>query len=54
MSLDRLVNFCNCTGSLVCTKKGAIGMALPTRAEVEAMMETQIPNVTLTTLDNME
>ena len=54
MPLDRLAAFCNCTGSLVCTKKGAIGMALPTRAEVEEMMVSHMANVSMTTLDNME
>lgn len=54
MPLDRLAVFCNCTGSLVCTKKGAIGMALPTRAEVEEMMATQMDNVKLTMLEKME
>lgn len=37
MSLLELGCFCNCAGTLVITKKGAIGMALPTRAEVDAM-----------------
>jgi sugar/nucleoside kinase (ribokinase family) len=54
MSMDRLVNFCNCTGSLVCTKKGAIGMALPTRQEVEDMMASGICTVTMTTLEELE
>lgn len=54
MPLDKLAAFCNCTGSLVCTKKGAIGMALPTRAQVEEMMVSGICRVELTTLDNME
>ena len=54
MELDRLACFCNCTGSLVCTKKGAIGMALPTRSEVEEMMASGICRVELTTLDNLE
>ena len=54
MPLDRLAVFCNCTGSLVCTKKGAIGMALPTRAEVEEMMTVQMSNVVLTALETVE
>ena len=54
MPLDKLAAFCNCTGSLVCTKKGAVGMALPTRAEVEAMMASDMCRVELTTLENME
>ena len=54
MPLDKLAAFCNCTGSLVCTKKGAIGMALPTRAQVEEMMASHMCRVELTTLDNIE
>lgn len=54
MPLDRLACFCNCTGSLVCTKKGAIGMALPTRSEVEEMMASGACRVELTTLDALE
>ena len=54
MPLDRLAAFCHCTGSLVCTRKGAIGMALPSRAEVEEMMNSDACRVTLTTLENME
>lgn len=38
MSLEALAAFCNCAGTLVITKKGAIGMALPTRAQVDAWM----------------
>ncbi len=38
MPLERLAAFCNCAGTLVVTKKGAIGMALPTRAQVDAMV----------------
>jgi len=37
MPLVELGCFCNCAGTLVITKKGAIGMALPTRAEVDAL-----------------
>lgn len=51
MPLDRLAAFCNCTGSLVCTKKGAIGMALPTRAQVEELMASGICAVELTSLE---
>lgn len=54
MPLDQLAAFCNCTGSLVCTKKGAIGMALPTRAQVEALMASDMCRVELTTLDEMQ
>jgi len=54
MPLDQLACFCNCTGSFVCTKKGAIGMALPTRAQVEEMMASGICTVTMTTLEELE
>jgi len=54
MPLDTLAAFCNCTGSLVCTKKGAIGMALPTRDQVEALMASDMCRVELTTLEQMQ
>lgn len=54
MPLEKLACFCNCTGSLVCTKKGAIGMALPSRAQVEEMMASGMCTVKITTLDAME
>lgn len=54
MPLEQLACFCNCTGSLVCTKKGAIGMALPTRKEVEDLMASGACAITLTTLEEME
>ena len=54
MPLDQLAAFCNCAGTLVCMKKGAIGMALPTRAQVEEMMAFGICVVETTTLDTLE
>ena len=54
MPLDQLAAFCNCAGTLVCMKKGAIGMALPTRAQVEEMMASGICVVETTTLDTLE
>lgn len=36
MPLEEAALFCNCAGTLVVTRRGAIGPALPTRAEVEA------------------
>ena len=54
MPLEQLASFCNCTGTLVCTKKGAIGMALPTRAQVEALMTSGVSRVELMALDEME
>jgi len=38
MPLDKLSKFCNCAGALTTTKRGAIGMALPTLQDVEKMM----------------
>ena len=54
MPLERLASFCICTGTLVCTKKGAIGMALPTRAQVEELMASGVSRVELMALDEME
>ena len=54
MPLEQLACFCNCTGSLVCTKKGAIGMALPSRAQVEELMASGMCTVETTTLDAIE
>jgi len=54
MELGKLACFCNCTGSLVCTKRGAVGMALPTRAEVEELMASGVCRLELTALDNLE
>lgn len=42
MPLVELACFCNCAGTLVITKKGAIGMALPLRTEVDAMVASGI------------
>lgn len=47
MELERLAHFCNCAGTLVITKRGAIGMALPTRAQVEELMSQNKCKVTL-------
>lgn len=54
MDLEKLACFCNCTGTLVCTRKGAIGMALPTRAQVEELMASGVCVVEMTTLDELE
>lgn len=32
--MEDAISFCNCAGTLVCTKRGAIGMAIPTREQV--------------------
>ena len=39
------IRFCNCAGTLVCTKRGAIGMAIPTLDEVERLMATGVSPV---------
>ena len=54
MPLARLACFCNCAGTLVITKQGAIGMALPARAEVEALMARQEHRVRTLRLDQVE
>ena len=54
MPLARLACFCNCAGPLVITKQGAIGMALPARAEVEALMARQEHRVRTLRLDQVE
>lgn len=53
MPLDKLACFCNCAGTLVIRHKGAIGRALPTRAETEALMASGACRVSLTTLDQL-
>ena len=53
MDLARLACFCNCAGTLAIRHKGAIGMALPTRAEVEALMASGVCPVTTTRLDEL-
>ena len=54
MPLEKLAAFCNCAGALVITRRGAIGMALPSRDQVEAMMASGICHVHCNTLENME
>lgn len=53
MDLEQLAAFCNCTGSLVCTKKGAIGMALPSRAQVDEMVASGVCSVHSVLLDDL-
>lgn len=53
MPLERLACFCNCAGTLVIKRKGAIGMALPTRAEVEALMASGACQVTEMALEDL-
>ena len=40
MQMEAAIAFCNCAGTLVCTKRGAIGMAIPTREQVLDMMRS--------------
>ena len=53
MKLERLAAFCNCAGTLVITRRGAIGMALPTRAQVDEMAASGVCRVTVTPLDRL-
>lgn len=54
MPLDRLAMFCNCAGTLVVTKIGTIGLALPDRAEVEEMMASGVCVLEHKRLEDME
>jgi len=54
MEADEAVRFCNCAGTLVCTKRGAIGMAIPTREEVEKLMSSGVCRLDRYRLDEME
>lgn len=42
MTLEEAAMFCNCVGTLVCTKRGAIGMAIPSLREVEELMASPL------------
>ena len=53
MLLRDLACFCNCAGTLVSTKKGAIGMALPTRSEVDTLAASGVCRVHTTTLASL-
>lgn len=53
MDLARLACFCNCAGTLAIRRKGAIGMALPTRAQVEELMDSGVCPVTTARLDEL-
>lgn len=39
-TLEQAARFCNCVGALVCTKRGTVGMAIPSLTEVEALMDS--------------
>ena len=53
MPLMRLAAFCNSAGTLVITQRGAIGLALPTREQVEALAASEACRVTCLPLDSM-
>lgn len=53
MDLARLACFCNCAGTLAIRHKGAIGMALPTRVQVEELMDSGVCPVTTARLDKL-
>ena len=53
MSLARLAAFCNCAGTLVIKKKGAIGMALPERGQVDAMVASGVCRVECMPLESL-
>ena len=53
MPLERLAAFCNSAGTLAVTRRGAIGMALPARAEVEALAASDACRVTCVPLDSL-
>lgn len=54
MPLEKLAAFCNCAGTLAVMKKGAIGMALPTRAQVEELMNSGACRVETVALEHLE
>lgn len=54
MPLEKLAMFCNCAGTLVCMKKGAIGMALPSRKQVEEMMNSGMCKIHTVALSELE
>ena len=53
MPLMQLAAFCNSAGTLVITRRGAIGLALPTREQVEALAASEACRVTCLPLDSM-
>lgn len=54
MSLVDTALFCNCAGTLVVTKRGVIGQAIPTLAEVNALMQTKPCKVSLVALSELD
>lgn len=54
MTLADMALFCNCAGTLVVTKRGAIGQAIPTLSEVDALMKTKPCRVQIVPLRELE
>ncbi len=54
MEPGRLAQFCCAAGALAVTRRGAIGMALPDRAEVDALVDAGSCQVRETTLQQLE
>lgn len=53
MDMESAISFCNCAGTLVCTKRGAIGMAIPTREQVLEMMCAHPSRLSYHTLEEL-
>ena len=53
MTLSETALFCNCAGTLVVTKRGAIGQAIPTLDEVNELLKTNPCQVRLVKLDEL-
>lgn len=54
MSLIETALFCNCAGTLVVTRRGSIGLAIPTLAEVAELMQTEPCTTRLVSLSELE
>lgn len=54
MPLAQIALFCNCAGTLVVTKRGAIGQAIPTLQEVEQLMAQEPCRVRIVPLGELE
>ncbi len=54
MSLEKLAAFCNSAGTLAVEKRGAIGVALPSREDTDALAASEECRVTLVSLAELE
>lgn len=54
MCLSETALFCNCAGTLVVTRRGAIGQAIPTLQEVNALMAQKPCDVRIVPLSELE